>query len=283
MINKSNFNREETLYYYNKDLTKCASLSKEENRKIDEIIKKLKMTDSKEAMNELNNKLISSCLRLAYREATRYVNKDNELEDLIEAANEGLVMACYHYKPEYDVKFSSYASYWIHQYILAELKASDTIKLPSREASLLAKLKDLQNYKLSDKEIAASLNISEKKLKQLRRIPRCKTSLDLKLPNDTGGNESNLIDTISSNDINPLDNYVEHKYATDISKAVLKKLKGRDRKLISMRYGLNRSKAMSLNETAEVLGISRERVRQEQDVILKRLKSAPEIRRLADL
>jgi len=275
------------LDHYKKEMEECRPLSKDERHEIDETIKKIRNGKLKIANHEiekLNHRLIKSCLRLAFREATKYVNKDNDLEDLIEAANEGVVMACSHYDPSHKMKFSSYASYWIRQYIFAELKSNTTIRLPVKDVSLRAKIDNYQDHRLSNKEIAKKLCISEKRFLQLSRLPCCKVSIDAKAANISNDEtEGSLLDYISSGEISPLEKFVDKKYNNDIKVAVMKKLKGRDLKLISLLFGLNDGTAKTLRETAEVLGISKERVRQERNRILQKLKAAPEIRRLADL
>jgi len=273
------------LSYYKNELVKCDPLTKEDECKIKESLVKLKkgkikLTDKK--LKEFSDKIIKSCLRLAFKKASKYVNKDVSFEDLVGAANEGLVQAYLHYKPEYSVKFSNYACFWIRQFIFAELK-KDKIRLPARDVSLRARLAVCQDSKLTDKEILGKLGVTEKKLKQLRNSPYCEVSLDSKnAPDNDNGEGSSLLDNLSSGEDDPLELFTEREYCNNVKNAVMKKLKGRDRKLISMRFGLG-CDFRSLSEVADELTISKERVRQEQDRILKKLKTAPEIRRLADL
>jgi len=273
------------LDYYSESLKKVHILTREEERLIGERIKELgKKRRSRKAeteLNELRCKLIESCLKLAYRQAIKYLKSGLDLEDLVEAANEGLIKASKKYNPDIGVRFSAYAIWWINQSITMEMRANGrTIRLPLNVIRFLGKIEKLLNSRqiLSDREIAGNIGVGIKRLKQIKDAPTCSVSLNKTVDSENG---STLIDLISDDSpADPLTVYTDKEYCESVRKAVSEKLTGRDLRIINMRYGLNKTKVKSLKEAGKILGISGERVRQRQEEILKKLYRSPEIRKL---
>jgi len=259
----------EPIKAYLKEIEKIPLLTAEEEI---ELAKAAKKGDVK-----AEKRMIQSNLRLVVSIAKKYSYFGVPLLDLIEEGNLGLMKAVKKFNPKKGFRFSTYAAWWIKQFILrAVANQGKTVRIPVYMMELAAKWKKV-NEKLSQKlgkkpttgEIAKSMKISVKKAQELDRVMTQTTSLEAPVGEDDSGTMMDLIeDTKSVSPTEELSNYLRQEKVTDL----LGKMGKREHEILSMRFGLKDDVAHTLEEVAEKFKITRERVRQIEEAALRKLR-----------
>ncbi len=226
--------------------------------------------------------LLLANLRLVVNIAKKYVpgSEPELLLDLIQEGNIGLMRAVDRFKAEYKTRFSTYGVYWIRQAILRSLKARRLIRLPENVfdkvlAMQRTKARLFQTFgRVPDtEEIATEMDIPSSAVRELEVFATDIISLERSVG---GGNEEDaagvLQDVLEDKDsVSPLEQAQDSLDRRDVEQA-LKTLPIRERQIIDARYGLQGKAPMTLEEIGEGFHISRERVRQLQNVALERLR-----------
>lgn len=226
---------------------------------------------------EARKQLICANLRLVIRIAREYEGYGLPLLDLINEGNLGLIRAASKFDPTRGAKFSTYSSWWIKQSMRRSLSnQSKTIRLPVHIFEKLTGMRRVSEKLRNDlgqeptiKELASALGKSEQQVAFLRQLGSQIVSLD-----ETFSTEDNL-----RLEEKVADDRAENPYQSLILRASLKllsqslaKLSTRDLEILRCRYGLDGHKKETLEELGERLGITRERVRQLQNLALKQLR-----------
>jgi len=248
--------------------TKKDELSAEELAYYEEII------DKGEASKEY---FINCNLRLVIWWASKYVNRGLSHEDIIQEGNMGLIRAVEKFDPEKGVRFSTYASNWIRKYILRGIQnQARTIRLPVHISSMISKLKRVQRQlaikydrEPTTEELSEIMGISPIKIAEYQGYISHPVSLDMNIGNEEG---LTLEDFISNPNIdNPFDEIAKQEYSKELRR-ILEDLNPREYQVITLRFGFQDGKTYTLEEIGNIIGLTRERVRQIESKALRKLR-----------
>jgi RNA polymerase primary sigma factor len=232
---------------------------------------------ARKTFEETRQLMIESNLRLVVSIAKRYRNMGLDLEDLVQEGNIGLMQAVERFDPRRNLKFSTYATWWIRQAVTRALsQKSRTIKVPINKIELArvasrekGKLKKQLGRDPSTVEVSKAVGAPAKQVDAaLSSIPRLE-SLDAQAVEDGSPRwELQSDETLES----PWDGVLDRDMREKIEH-VLEVLPPRQRVIMRMRYGIGFNTEYNLEEIGEVLNLTRERVRQLELDSLRRLRA----------
>ncbi len=226
-------------------------------------------------------KLIESNLRLVVTVARKYTAPDLPLLDIIQEGNLGLITAAQKYEFSYNVRFSTYACWWIQQSITRAIaNKRRMIRLPFRKEELAGRVRRASAelfQKLSRSptrtEIAHELGISSQDVTDILLNSGSVTSLDVQLDDEES---ASLKDLIPDSTYNPEDIFMK-KYTHDCMMEILEDLKEGERDIMMKRYNLyNDGKSYTLKTIGAQYGVSAETIRQVELRAIRKLKTRSE-------
>jgi RNA polymerase primary sigma factor len=247
--------------------------SYEEARKIaDELIKLYKKYEY------ARNKLAEGNVRLVISEAKRYMNRGLDFGDLVQEGNLGLLKAIDKYDYKKGFKFSTYATWWIRQAITRAIADhSRTIRIPIHMIETITKINRAQKALLQEKgrqpsieEIAEYLEMPISRVEKALSVAKEPLSMDKPIGSD---GDTSLGEIIYDESTLSVEEELKIQSLRERLNMALKMLSPRERKVIELRFGLDGKKPRTLEEVAQEMNLTRERVRQLEVQALEKLRN----------
>jgi RNA polymerase primary sigma factor len=223
--------------------------------------------------------MIKANLRLVVKIARDYANLGLPWLDLISEGNIGLMKAIERFDPAMGAKLSTYAAWWIKQAIKRALaNQSKTIRLPVYLLDKISKIRtaslqmgDELGREPTDDELAEEIGISRSKVSQLKTVSIRPASLDAPTSHD---DSTELGETVEDENAQTPFELLRDKNLRDELSDLFKVLDDRERKIIVQRFGLDGGKPKTLEQVGKKFGVTRERIRQVQNIALAKLRRA---------
>jgi len=221
--------------------------------------------------------LVRANLRFVISVAKKYQNRGVSLIDLIQEGNVGLVTAARKFDVDQGVKFISYAVWWIRQAILAALaNQGRAVRVPLNRASDLARifrererLKQELGRDPSIEEVAGAASLTPEVVTSLQTLNAAEIRLDAPIGDS---DDSQLVERFMSDEAQEPEEAVEERLLAEQIDRALDTLTPRDARVVRLYFGLDGGREHTLEEIGNMLGVTRERVRQLRDRALKRLR-----------
>ena len=231
----------------------------------------------KKGDKKAREQMIKANLRLVVKIARDYEGIGLPLLDLISEGNIGLMKAVERFDPAKGGKLSTYGSWWIKQSIKRALaNQSKTIRLPVHLVDKISKmrrtsmrLQEELGREPSDEELGEELGITASRVSQMRMAAIRPASLDAPIGDEDSNNFAEVVQDESAD--TPYEQ-LEDKTVTKMLQEMVKTLDNREATILRARFGLDGGSQQTLEEVGAKFGVTRERVRQIQNIALKKLR-----------
>ena len=235
-------------------------------------------------------RLVTANLRFVISYVKKYQGHGLDLAELVAIGNEGLLKAVRKFDPDHGVKFISYAVWWVRQAVLKALaEQTRSVRIPLNQNSALIKMSRAETFlsqelgrEPTDEEIAMALNDSVDNIRSARRMTSAELSLDA--PLERGDKNAG---TLGERFAGPEGFDIEEKTDARLTREFIDRiferyLTPRERKILYLYYGLEEgSEALTLEKIGELLGVTRERIRQIRERAFEKLRQSPDVKGLA--
>ncbi|MBS6534295.1 RNA polymerase sigma factor RpoD [Peptoniphilus harei] len=264
---------------YLKEIGKISLLTAEEEV---EIAKRMEAGDefAKKELAEAN-------LRLVVSIAKRYVGRGMSFLDLIQEGNLGLMKAVDKFDYTKGFKFSTYATWWIRQAITRAIAdQARTIRIPVHMVETINKLVRVQRQLVQDlgrdplpEEIAQEMNLDVERVREIQKIAQEPVSLETPIGEEE---DSHLGDFIPDDEILSPQDAATFTLLKEQLNTVLETLTEREKKVLTLRFGLDDGRARTLEEVGKEFDVTRERIRQIEAKALRKLRHPSRSKKLKD-
>jgi len=249
----------DSLNVYIRDIAKFKPLTPDDEKELGRRIQK----GDREALN----RLVEANLRFVVSYAKRYRGLGLSFLDLVHEGNLGLIEAAKRFDPERNVKFISYAVWWIRQAIFHSLaEHSRVFRLPQKVSGQVSRVGSIRNQLAAEleraptvEEVAEKSELSAAEVTTLLRIAGEDVSLSTNLGED---GSLQLGDTLEQETIPPVELELIRSSFVEQIQAMVEELDEKERQVIRLRFGLDGEDPRTLQEIGETLQLSRERIRQ---------------------
>src|SRR5262249_845456 len=232
--------------------------------------------------HEVRHKLVEANLRLVVSVAKKYRNRGLSFADLIQEGNSGLMRAVDKYDRHLGFRFGTYATWWIRQGITRALSdLSRTVRVPTHQVSVLRSLDRVKGeltlrfgHEPSLVEIAKALRITPQETQVLLAVRNQPVSIH----EPVGDGDAQTLEAFMA--AGDTEGRGDEGVLRERLEEVLRGLAPRDREVIELRYGLKDGQPRSLEEVAQIFGVTRERIRQIESRGMAKLRQPDRSERL---
>lgn len=269
MANKRFYEDEQALKQYLHEINELPRITPDEEKAL---ARKIQKGD-----NKALKKLVEANLKFVVSVAKNYRGRGVPFMDLINEGNLGLIEAGKRFDPDRNVKFITYAVWWIRQSIIHAIsEQSGVFRVSHKTLNLFNNISRVQNKlqkelgrEPSPIEVAEELNITELQLRSILSKVVEAQSLNAALSDDADVSLEDLIEQASIPGAD--ENLIKQSFLADLDES-LSMLNEREIKILSHRYGLNGKDPKTLQQIGQLVNLSRERVRQIEKSALKKIR-----------
>lgn len=245
---------------------------------------------AKEAIQEFKeatNRLVTGNLRLVMKIVQQFTNFDQNMPDLVQEGNLGLMRAAQKFDYTLGFRFSTYASFWIREYVrLKFAEASQTVRLPTKLTNVIQKVnrsRNSLNQRLAREptigEIVEDSGLALQAVLDAKRYEAGTVSIDEPVNSEEDG--VTFVDTLVSEGVPSPEDLAMQKGLADAFELALSNLTTREAQMVISKYGIWGVRDQSTNELAEQLQIPAHRVRQVVGKAIRKLRF-PEYKELLE-
>lgn len=229
-------------------------------------------------------RLVTANLRFVISYVKKYQGHGLDLSELVAIGNEGLLKAVKKFDPDQGVKFISYAVWWVRQAVLKALaEQTRSVRIPLNQNSHLIRMARTETYlsqelgrEPTDDEIARALNDTVENVRSARRMTAAEMSLDAPVDR-TDRDAATLGERFAGQEGGEIEAETDTRLMREFIDGVFDTyLTARERKILYLYYGLEEgSEGMTLEKIGELMGVTRERIRQIRERAFEKLRESP--------
>lgn len=229
-------------------------------------------------------RLVTANLRFVISYVKKYQGHGLDLSELVAIGNEGLLKAVKKFDPDQGVKFISYAVWWVRQAVLKALaEQTRSVRIPLNQNSHLIRMARTETYlsqelgrEPTDEEIARALSDTVENVRSARRMTAAEMSLDAPVDR-TDRDAATLGERFAGQEGGEIEETTDTRLMREFIDGVLERyLTPRERKILYLYYGLEEgSEGMTLEKIGELMGVTRERIRQIRERAFEKLRESP--------